>query len=245
MKMEKSVKLTGIIIIGVIIVSLIVVFGSRNSSSTQNTVSVSGQSSLEVMPDLVGIYFNIDTKGVTSKEAADANSEISNGLTNSLIALGFEKEQIQTQSYSVYPEYDWKSGTGRIIDYMASHAIKLELSTDNSEQIADVLDAGINAGAGISYINFELSQENQNTYKAQAIKIASKDATTKAEAVAEGLNKKLGSLVSVSVDNYNYYPWLVRDFSGASTAEIEQAAPSIQPSNQEITASITAVFKIR
>jgi hypothetical protein len=215
------------------------------NKSSENTVSVSGQSTLEVMPDLIGVYFTIDTQGATSNDAADKNSQISDTLTASLTDKGFEKGQIQTQSYSVYPEYDYRTGTGKITGYKATHTIKIELSANNSEKIGDVIDSGINSGAGISYINFELSQKNQNKYKAEAMKLAAQDATTKAESVASGLNKKLGSLISVSVNDYNYVPWLAYNSAGASAPEIKQAATSIQPSTQQVSASVTAVFRIR
>ena len=245
MKMEKSVQITSLIVVGAIILAIIVVFGINGISTTQNTVSVAGQSTVEVMPDLVSVYFSVDTKGTTSKEASDKNTDITNALIAALESNGFSREDIQTQSYSVYPEYDWNSGSQRLIDYKASHSLKVQIPANESDKIGNAVDSGINAGAGVSYINFELSQESQNKYKAEAMKLAAQDATTKAESVADGLNKKLGSLVSVSVDSYNYMPWLARDFAGATSAEVEKAVPSIVPSTQEISASVTAVFKIR
>ncbi len=227
---------------GIVILALI----EMNSSgfSSQNTISVSGTSTIKAMPDIIGVYFNVDTQGATSSEAADKNSEIVDSLTNSLISKGFEREDIKTQSYSVYPEYDYKTGTGKITGYRATHSLRVELSADDSEKIGDVLDSGVDSGAGISYINFELSQENQNKYKGEAMKLAAQDATSKAEGIAEGLDKKLGKLVSVSVDSYDYIPWLARDFAGATAAEAKQEATSIVPSEQEVSARVTAVFKI-
>lgn len=243
MKIEKSVQITLAIVAGVIILGLILANSIR--SPTANTVNVAGQSTIKVMPDIVTVYFSVETRGATSKEAADKNTNITDALTNALLSLGFNRSEIQTMSYSVYPEYDWNSGSQRFKDYLASQSIKVEIPANNSGKIGTVVDAGITAGAGISYINFELSQANQNSYKAEAIKLAAQDATTKAQAVAQGLGKNLGSLVSVSVDNYNYMPWIAYNAAGASTADIQKAAPTIQPSTQEISASVTAVFKIR
>ena len=127
---------------------------------------------------------------------------------------------------------------------MATNSVKLEIPANETGKVSASVDAGINAGAGVSYISFELNSDSQNRYKAQALKAASQDATTKAQAVADGLGKRLGSLVSVSVDSYNYMPWMA-SASGASSADIQKAAPNIQPSSQDVTASVTAVFKIR
>ena len=242
MKLEKSVQTTLIIVAGVVILALILINSLKPSYA--NTISVAGQSTIKAIPDLIGVYFAVDTQGATSNEAADKNSEIVDSLINSLIGKGFEREDIKTQSYSVYPEYDYRTGTGKITGYKATHSLKIEISANNSEKIGDVIDSGIDAGAGVSYINFELSQENQNKYKGEAMKRAAQDATSKAKGVAEGLNKKLGKLVSVSVDSYDYIPWLARDFAGMPAAEAKQEATSIVPSEQEISARVTAVFKI-
>ncbi|MEK6840488.1 MAG: SIMPL domain-containing protein [Nanoarchaeota archaeon] len=243
MKLEKSVQTTLIIVAGVIILALILINSIK--PSYENTISVAGTATIKAMPDIIGVYFSVDTQGATSNEAADKNSNITDAMRDSLIAKGFDKENIQTTSYSVYPEYDYRTGTGKITGYRATHSLKVEIPASESEKIGDVIDSGIDAGAGISYVNFELSQESQNNYKAEAMKLAAQDASSKAEGVAEGLGKKLGSLVSVSINDYGYIPWLARDFSGTSAAEAKQAATDIVPSEQEISASVTAVFKIR
>ena len=241
-KMEKSVQITLIIVIGVIV---LVLASTNFSNPSKNTITVSGQATIEVMPDIVSIYFNVDTQGSTANEAGDKNSEIVRDLIAALAALGFEEEEIQTQSYNIYPEYDYVVPRSNIIGYRATHSLRVEVPANQSARIGAVVDAGLDSGAGIGYINFELSQENQNKYKAEAMKLAAQDATSKAEGVAEGLGKTLGSLVSVSIDNYDYYPWLARDFSGVAAAEAKEAATSIVPTDQQISATVTAVFKIR
>lgn len=241
--MEKSVQTTLIIVAGVIVLALILI--NSLNPSYKNTISVAGTATIEVMPDLVGVYFNVDTQGETSNEAADKNSEITDALINSLIRKGFERDEIKTVSYSVYPEYDYSRGTGEITGYRATHSLKVELPANQSERIGDVIDSGIDAGAGISYINFELSQENQNKYKAEAMRLAAQDATSKAEGVAEGLGKNLGSLVSVTINDYGYVPWLAYDASGVRPAEAKEAATNIVPNEQQISATVTAVYKIR
>ena len=242
MKMDNSVKVTLIVVVGVIVLGLVISSSIRNAGA--NTVSVTGQSTIDVMPDLVAVYFMVSTTGATSKEAADKNSNITQALTNALLAQGFDQSEIETQSYSVYPEYDYSSSSQRLKDYLATHSIKVKIDANNTGKIGDVVNAGISAGAGISYIDFELTQESQNTYKKEALAQASQDATSKAQAVAQGLGKNLGSLVSVTVNDYNYMPWLAYNAAGATTAEVQKAAPSIQPSTQQVTASVTAVYRI-
>jgi len=217
--------------------------------SSKNTVSVEGTATVDAMPNLVGIYFNIETSGDTSKEASEANSEIVDELKDSLIALGIDKEKIITQNYNIYQDYDWINGNRVERGYKASHSIKIKLSTEETEKIGKVIDAGTSAGAGVNYINFELTQDLQNQYKAQAMQFAAEDAKMKAEAIAIGLDKKVGKLVSVSTSNFGYSPWGVYETRGMGitedAAEAKVATTNIQPGEQEIYGQITAVFKLR
>lgn len=245
-EMQKSVQITLIISIAVIILASIII-GFFVSKSVANTISVDGQATEKVTPDLITVYFNVQTNGTTSKEADDANSLIVNKLNSAIVALGFKEDDLMTENYNIYPNYDYT--TGKNNGYTASHSLKIEFSADEKDKIGSVIDAGANSGAGISYINFELSPTLEQQYKAEAIKTAATDAKIKAEAIATGFNKKLGRLVSVSLDSFNYYPFRVYDSSTTSgiapSAEgAKQAVTSITPSEQDVTADVTAIYKL-
>ena len=92
-KLSNSVKITLIIVAGVILLGLIAL--SAFNSVTQNeTVRVNCQATVQAVPDLVTVYFNVETKADTSAEAKDANTEIVNQLRANILALGFEDKDI-------------------------------------------------------------------------------------------------------------------------------------------------------
>lgn len=250
-KTNNAIVVTSIISGVVLIIALIALFSFNRVTSGygSDTVNVQGIASVEAMPDLITVYFNIETDGETTSEAKNANSEILNDLIDALIAEGFTREEIITENFNVYPNYNWNDGERTQDGYKATHSVKVELSIDEQDLIGPVVDAGVDAGAGISYINFELTRESQNEYKAQAMKLAAQDATIKAEAVAEGFEKEVGKLVSVQVNEFGYYPWNV--YSARSEMIVEdavlakEAASNIQPGEKEISASVTATFKLK
>ena len=162
--------------------------------------------------------------------------------------MGFDKKDLKTENFNIYPEYDWQSGEQKLIGYKAVHSLKIELTLDEMNKAGDLIDAGTNAGTGISYINFELSPELEQEYKSKSIKLAAQDAKIKAEAMAEGFDKKVGKLVSVSLSEGNYYsPWRMYDSmeSGGSIALAKEAVANVQPSEKEITAYVSGVYKLR
>jgi hypothetical protein len=246
-KMESSVKITLIIVAAVILL----VFGGgyalfQMSNVNANTVSVNGVSNIKATPDLVSIYFNAQTNGSTSKEANDNNAEMVDEIITALVKQGFERKDIQTESFNIYEDFRWINNKQVSNGYIATHQLKVELATNEASKIGDVIDAGVNAGAMLSYINFELSTAKQNEYKAQALKEASEDATIKAEAIASGLGKKVGKLVSISTSNFNYNPWPIYASSGISedVAMAKEVTTNIQPSEQDVNAQVSAIFKI-
>jgi uncharacterized protein YggE len=248
LKIEKNVQIT-LIIVGAVILLSIGAALYFNSNSADNTFQVNGQATSKVSPDLITVFFNVQAKGATYKEANDANSAIVTKLTNNLVALGFSESDLKTQSINIYPEYDYSKGQ-KLIDYIATTSLEIEIPIAQKSKIGSVVDAGVNAGAGINSINFDLSPALKQTAKAQAIKDASDDARVKAEALASGFNKKLGRLVSVSLDNFNYYPgpiYASADSSGGGAVGAEQAkaaVASITPSDQDVSASVTAIYKL-
>ena len=248
---SNAVAITSIVVGAVIFLTILtlLVFVPMFSSTT-NTMTVQGMSTIKVTPDLVAVFFNIQTNGTTSSDANTANTAIYNQLKTSLISLGFTDSQIGTDSYSIYPNiiYD-TTGKSTNSGFIAMHSVKLEFAANDTTKLSSVIDAGTNAGAGVSTINFELSQALQNQYKAQALQVASQDAKTKADAVAAGFGKATGALVSVSVDNFNYYPWPIYASSGVAAPSVANAGAkaatmNLAPTSQDVTASVSATYKL-
>jgi len=248
--MEKSVKITLIVVCALIVLAVIGTFTIMQFVNMgSNRITTEGYSTIKVSPDLVSIYFNIETNGSDAKAAKDSNSLIVNKIVGEMLKLGFSKEDVQTQNYDIYEDQRWEKDGMKSYGYKVSHQIKIELNTSSSSLIGDVIDSGVDSGAMLGWINFELSTKLQNEYKAQALKEAGQDAKTKAESVAEGLGKRLGSLVSVSTSDFNYQPWnLYTAKTGGmmeDAAEARVAVTNIQPGTQEVSARISTVYKIR
>jgi len=247
--MEKSVKITFIITGTIILLALLgygFIYLMMNANS--NTVSVQGESSIKVTPDVVTVYFNVETSGTSAQEAKDANSAIIDKLTTNIVKLGFSGKDVQTQSFYIGEDLRWENGKQVNYGFKATHQIKVELPSNEASKISQVIDAGVDAGALLQYINFELSTEKQNEYKAQALTEASQDAKTKAEAIASGLGKRVGRLVSVSTSNYDYRPWNIYTANAGGmamdVAEAKVATNNIQPGSQEVSGYVSAVYKI-
>lgn len=241
--MEKAVKITLIISLAV----LILVFGGiyliKGFYSSENTVTASGEAVVKVLPDVTSVYFSIETNNASAEKAKDENNLLYNKVKQSLLIAGIKEEDIGTEQFSVNENWEWDGEKSTRNGFIAQHYLKINLI--DREKIGKVIDAVIDNKARINSINFELSKEKENFYKAEALKKATEDARTKAEAIASGLNKRVGSLMSVETSEFNYVPWAVyRDSSVVEKAQIEREV-SINPSEREVNAGVSVVYKLK
>lgn len=246
--MSDSVRITSMIL-GVILVIAAIGFIFYLRANPGLTASVQGSSTVKVMPDVVGTYFVIETKSDTAAQANSLNSEIKQKMVDALediAGLGFEKKDLTTVSSSVSEDCQWTRDGEKCNGYVAYHYLKLELDEDKMDFAGAVVDAGINAGASLQYINFELSSEKQNEYQKKALEEATKDAKSKAEGIAAGLGKRVGRVVSLTTDsNGGYYPWRAYDVKATSSLfEVKEAAANIQPGEQEVYGSVGVVYAL-
>lgn len=235
-----TVCIMAAILIGIIFVAYQAVF----IKSPESEISTIGVSQIKATPDIVGIYYGVETNGTSAADAGGKNSEIANDLIDALVGLGFARTAIQTESYSVMPDYIYDySGRQTQIGFKAVNQMKLQFPTSDTRLIGDAIDAGINAGANINYINFELSITKQNEYKTEALRNATEDARVKAEAMASGFGKSLGRIKTVSSSDFNYYPWRMYDaITPMNAPEAKAEVTSIQPSDETITAQVSVVY---
>ena len=237
-KMDNRV-IAGILILGIIALG---VFLSGDGGAV---VSAQGDSVIEVEPDEVSINLNLMARDDGAQAAKDKLDKISDDVYVALILLGLDKEDIKLQSYNIYPDYKWINGNQQENGFVANQYVVV--TTENFDLVPGIVDASVDNGALVSYINFELSEEKQDEYKIQALEEAGKDAKAKAEATASGLGKKLGKLVSVRNQDYWYGPYMAYESSVAegSGDSAKTASYSLSPQDVEVRASISVEYKLR
>ncbi|MEM3074407.1 MAG: SIMPL domain-containing protein [Candidatus Pacearchaeota archaeon] len=222
-----------------------------NTSSNENTISVSGNSEITAKPEFTSIYVNIETSDKSAQQSQEKNSEISNKIIDLLEDSGFKKGDIETINFNVYEDYDWTQG-GRIFKgYKTIHTLKIKV--EDIKLAGIVIDKAVESGGIINSIQFEISKEKENSLKAEALEKATLDAKNKAEAIAKGSGGKLGKLISINTNEYNYIPFVAYEKSASlgsgsgvnNIDEAKRAAVQISEKTLTITANVQAVYKIK
>lgn len=245
-KKNNNAIIVSSIISGVIlIIALTLIFTYSGVNNNENTVTVEGIGSVKVIPDVLTVNLRVETLEDLSVDAKDKNAEIMEKVITALINIGFERSDLVTDNFNIYEQFDWTEDGRESLGFRATHSVSVELGPDETEKLGMIIDAAVDSGATIGYMNFALSTQLQNKHKAEAMKLAARDAKVKAESVAEGFDSRLGKLVSVQVNNFAYNPWMVFDGARAEGVSIKVAATDIQVGEEEVTARVTAIYKLR
>lgn len=171
---------------------------SAFGQSLPPTVSVTGEASISVPPDLAQIDSGVTTEAKTAREASEANNKAMAGVLQALKNAGLAEKDIQTSRLSLSPQ----STPGRnpnapfqITGYRASNRVTVTIR--DITKVADTIDVLVGSGANeISGISFMVSKASKLLDDARAEAIA--DARRKAEIYAKAANISLGAPISIS-----------------------------------------------
>ena len=171
---------------------------SAFGQSLPPTVSVTGEASISVPPDLAQIDSGVTTEAKTAREASEANNKAMGGVLQALKNAGIAEKDIQTSRLSLSPQ----STPGRnpnapfqITGYRASNRVTVTIR--DITKVADTIDVLVGSGADeISGISFMVSKASKLLDDARAEAIA--DARRKAEIYAKAANISLGAPISIS-----------------------------------------------
>ena len=244
--MESKSTLTIILTIGLILVSLFAIYSYSNkqvlqqiSQSERNTISVSGSSNLEAMPDQAEVYLRIETIDPSIGEAQDKNT----AKANKVIELLKSKDvEVETINYNLEPFREWEKGKYVDKGYRASHTLKLTIT--DLEKVGLLIKLSINNGANnVDSVQFTLSKDKEKEVRSELLSKAASDARLKADLLADSLSVRIKGVISVSESS----PYIRSYYSYEKTIGVESAAveaPFIEPKSVSLTTTVNVVFEI-
>ena len=217
--------------------------------SREKIISVSGQATLKVVPDLLTIRLGTETQENTAQDALESNSDMMNRVISALKATGISEDEISTSSLNIYPVYEsYKDEKGdyrsELVGYKVSNIISIE--TKNLDLAASIIDGAVSAGVNrVDSVYFSLSPEIYSVLKDQLLEEAVINAREKAEIALSPLDHEIIGVKSISLSEFNS-PYPTPAFRGDfAMAEMAKAAPTpVFSSDQEVTTSANVVFLI-
>ena len=167
------------------------------------TVTATGTGTVSLVPDMASFSVGITTQDALVATAQAANAATLQAVLDTLISLGVSADDLQTNSYSVYPVYDYSASVPTVTGYEVTNTVSVVVR--EAGKMPALLDAAVEAGANNVYsLGFQSSE--QSTAYDQALKAATQDALRKAALMAQAIGKEAGATLSLeelsSVNTY-------------------------------------------
>ncbi|MFK7976519.1 MAG: SIMPL domain-containing protein [Halioglobus sp.] len=173
-------------------------------------ISVSGQGTDAIAPDMAVINLTVTRQAKTAKAALDANSDAMSKVMAAMQELGVGKRDLQTANFSIQPNYTRpaRNSTGadkapRIVGYTVRNGLTVRVR--NMANVGVVLDRavtlGVNEGGNIQFTNADAS-DAINRARVRAVE----NALSKAQTLAKAAGVKLGDVQEISEHSYEPAP---------------------------------------
>jgi uncharacterized protein YggE len=146
---------------------------------------VEGKGIVQARPDTAIASLGVSTENIQLQTAQNENADIMIKVLNAVKAEGIPSEDIQTQTYSVQPQYDYIDGKQVLRGYQVVHMLRITI--EGVERAGAVIDSAVNAGANI-VSGIDLTLKNPARYYDEALGAALEDAVDKALTIGEKLS---------------------------------------------------------
>jgi uncharacterized protein len=194
-----------------------------------------GEASVAVKPDLAKVSVAITTQAATAQEASAQNATKSTAVFAALEQAVARNAEIRTISFTVTPVYTYpREGSPVLTGFIATNMVEVTVADLNIT--GRVIDTAIAAGA-TRVDSLRLMLKDEEPARAQALRMAGQKARARAEAIAAGLNVRLGAVISAEEASVQGIIADVR--GGAPTA----TATPIETGTLEVRAQIAVQYE--
>ena len=216
---------------------------SQTSTMKADSFSVTGESTMSVVPDQAQVSVGITQKETSVAQAQTKANAVINQIKTELSAMGIESGDIKTLFYQVNPEYDYDSpGSRRILGYSVSTS--LEIKTSDFEKLNAIIDTATKAGANqVGNVEFTLSDDKKAELKTEARKEALEKAATKAQELAALSGMKLGRVLNVQEGSMPQPVLYERMKVMSMAADAGSAETVIEPGEREFSYTLTVSYE--
>lgn len=193
---------------------VLLAFSAVSGQAADRLVTVTGEATVAVAPDMAVIRVGVTSAGKTAREASDTNAKQMTAVLAAIKDAGIGARDIQTSRLSLQPQYDPnRSGTARLLGFQATNQITVNIR--DIDKLAGIIDQAIAAGANeMSGLEFVVSEQSKLLDQARDDAIA--DARRKAERYAKAAGVKLGAVTSISEEGSTPQPRLIQAMRGKS-----------------------------
>lgn len=220
--------------------TLLVIPGISNAETKTRTVTATGRGEVFIAQTIANIQLSISENG---KSVIEAQNKTRIKSAKLLSALKAEKTlNMETTSITVNPILSYTNNKPQIIGYNANYSVQVKSIIENA---GTIIDHAIVAGASV-VDEPKLSASDEDIVRAEkeAIKIATLDAKSKAEASLSVLGFRGITVSQITVQNNNNRPGPVGFAMMKSSDSSASATPTqIVSGKTDVTAEVSLAIE--
>ena len=200
-------------------------------------ITVQGHGEVKVKPDIALLLLSVTTQSQNQAEAVQQNAVRTTALLAALRGAKIADKDIQTLSYTVQPQYDYKPSPPVLTGYQVQNSV--QATVRDLTKVGFVLDKATAGGASeVGGVSFDLS--DRAVSQSAALRLAVGSAKLKAGVMADAAGVNLGRLLTLTEGGAApvVRPMLAMRAMAAPGA----SAPETPIADQQITVSADAVL---
>lgn len=210
----------------------------------ERTIQVNGSGSVTGDPDIATLNIGVSVQKKTVAEAREIAAKAMADLIETLKSNGIDEEDINTENFNIYPQYDWTEKGRILIGYSVNNTVRAKVS--ELDTISDVIDDAAEAGGDYVIVNsIQFSIDDPKPLQTQARSLAVKDAEAKAQTLAEASGVVLGKPITITENTYFVSPPVPYAVADAAFDEDEaHTSTPIVPGELTITVNVSLIYEI-
>ena len=212
-------------------------------SPDDRTIHVAGSGSVVGEPDIATLNLGVSVEKASVEEAREVAASAMTDVTESLKANNVAEKDIQTENFSIYPQYDY-TDNGRVLrGYRVNNTVSVKVR--ELESLSGIIDAAAAAGGDIVVVNaIQFMIEDSTALQTQARALAVKNAEAKAQTLAGVSGVTLGKPVTITEISLGGGPSIAFAESTAFDDSARSSTP-IEAGELTVTVNVTIVYEIK
>ena len=212
-------------------------------SPDSRNIYVNGSGSVTGEPDVATLYLGVSAEKETVEAAREDAASAMTAVIDTLKANDIADRDIQTENFSIYPQYDYTEGERVLRGYRVDNTVNAKArALDN---LSDIIDDAVAAGGDIVVVNsIQFMMEDPTPLQAQARALAVKDAEMKAQTLAEAGGVTLGKPITITETSYAPGPPIAYAETAAFADDGGRSSTPIQVGELTVTINVSIVYKI-
>lgn len=175
---------------------------SASGAAFQRSITATAQGVVYLVPDMARIFIGVHSQAASVTDALTDNNAKAQAVADALVALGVDPKDIQTSSFSIYPQQQY-GPNGEIVGttiYNVDNTVNVTVR--ELTKLGEMLDSVVSQGAN-SINGIEFSLQNKEEALKNARKLAIENAKVQAAEIAEAAGVTLGSIITVNINSLN------------------------------------------